>query len=70
MRRAILCVAAGALALTSAPAFAEPIRNPIAVFAGLDKITGGITSFEVSINPLKYRSMKGYPSSRNTSFFA
>ena len=50
MNRASLFVAAGALALTSAPAFAEPIRNPIAVFAGLDKISGGITSFEVAID--------------------
>lgn len=28
-------------------AYAEPISNPIAEFAGLDKITGRITSFDV-----------------------
>ncbi|MFC0283523.1 DUF2155 domain-containing protein [Camelimonas abortus] len=37
-------------ALAAAPALAEPIRNPLAVFAGLDKITGRIISFEVAIN--------------------
>lgn len=29
---------------------ADPIHNPLAVFSGLDKITGRIISFEVSIN--------------------
>lgn len=33
----------------AASAEAEPIRNPIAAFAGLDKITGTITRFEVNI---------------------
>ncbi len=47
MRRIAVLAAAVALA---APAAAEPIRNPIAVFSGLDKITGGITSFEVAID--------------------
>lgn len=32
-----------------APALAEKIENPVAVFAGLDKITGRITSFDVYI---------------------
>lgn len=31
-------------------AAAGPVRNPIAVFAGLDKITGIITTFEVPID--------------------
>lgn len=38
------------LALASAPAHADRIRNPTAVFAGLDKITGRIISFEVAID--------------------
>ncbi|MGE3646423.1 MAG: DUF2155 domain-containing protein [Beijerinckiaceae bacterium] len=46
--------AAGALAVAasligSAPAHADKIKNPTAVFAGLDKITGRIISFEVAI---------------------
>ena len=32
------------------PAFADKISNPVAVFDGLDKITGRIISFEVAIN--------------------
>lgn len=37
------------LALTG-PAMADRIRNPTAVFAGLDKITGRIISFEVAVD--------------------
>lgn len=33
-----------------APAMAQPIANPVATFAGLDKITGRITRFDVYIN--------------------
>lgn len=36
--------------VAACPAVAEPIRNPIAVFSGLDKVTGSITSFEVAID--------------------
>jgi hypothetical protein len=48
-------LAAGALAALSAlttldAARADKISNPIAVFDGLDKITGRIISFEVAIN--------------------
>ena len=45
-------VLAGALAVTvlSLPAHAEKIANPVAVFAGLDKITGRIISFDVYID--------------------
>jgi hypothetical protein len=32
------------------PALADRIRNPTAVFAGLDKITGRIISFEVAVD--------------------
>src|ERR1700720_2599769 len=43
---------AGTLALGSlaAPAHAEKVANPVAVFAGLDKITGRIISFDVYID--------------------
>ena len=34
----------------SSPAFADKIKNPIAIFSGLDKITGRIISFEVGID--------------------
>ncbi len=37
------------VAACGSAAAAGPIENPIAVFAGLDKITGTITSFEVPI---------------------
>jgi hypothetical protein len=36
--------------LPQTPAFADKIKHPTAVFAGLDKITGRIISFEVAIN--------------------
>lgn len=42
--------AALALLMTASPARADRIRNPTAVFAGLDKITGRIISFEVAID--------------------
>jgi hypothetical protein len=42
----------GSLALVLAPAaaHADRITNPVAIFAGLDKITGTITTFEVPID--------------------
>ena len=45
-------LAASALTMTVAagPALADRIKNPTAVFAGLDKITGRIISFEVAID--------------------
>jgi hypothetical protein len=42
-------VLAGML-LLAAPAAAEKISNPVAVFAGLDKITGRIIAFDVYID--------------------
>ena len=39
----------GGLTLVAANASAGPVANPIAVFAGLDKITGTITTFEVPV---------------------
>ena len=42
---------AGALtALAASPAAADRIKHPTAVFAGLDKITGRIISFDVAID--------------------
>jgi len=43
-------LAAGLFLMAGGPAAAGPIHNPIAVFAGLDKITGKITTFEVPID--------------------
>ena len=34
----------------AAPAMAQPVANPVATFAGLDKITGRITRFDVYID--------------------
>ena len=47
---AIAGLAALAGALSAAPASADKIKNPTAVFNGLDKITGRIISFEVSVD--------------------
>lgn len=38
------------LAGSAAPAVAQPVANPVATFAGLDKITGRITRFDVYID--------------------
>jgi hypothetical protein len=35
---------------TALPAFGAPINNPVAVFSGLDKITGRIIQFDVAID--------------------
>jgi hypothetical protein len=51
--RRFLSVALGMLAvgavLTPAPSKAARIENPVAVFSGIDKITGRITNFDVYI---------------------
>ena len=47
------CIALFALFCAATPAKAENIENPIAVFAGLDKITATITKFEVPVNGTK-----------------
>jgi hypothetical protein len=41
------------LLLASTPAWADRISNPIAVFSGLDKITGITTTFEVNVGTEK-----------------
>lgn len=38
------------LALVAAPAHAQPMAHPVATLAGLDKITGRITRFDVYID--------------------
>jgi len=43
-------LAVPALALSVPPARADKIKNPTAVFSGLDKITGRIVSFEVAVD--------------------
>jgi hypothetical protein len=48
--RLMLAFAAILLNLWAGPALAQTIGNPVATFAGLDKITGRITSFDVYIN--------------------
>jgi hypothetical protein len=50
MARLLLASAAAALVLGSGPAAADKYRNPTAIFAGLDKITGRIIAFEVQVN--------------------
>ncbi|MDB5512955.1 MAG: hypothetical protein JWR08_2438 [Enterovirga sp.] len=42
--------ALAALLLGAVPASADKIRNPVAAFNGLDKITGRIISFEVAVD--------------------
>lgn len=50
VRAALLPGVALCVALVGAPARADKISNPTAVFAGLDKITGRITTFDVAID--------------------
>ena len=52
MRPALLSTALAAISALTAPsaALADKISNPVAVFNGLDKITGRIISFEVAVN--------------------
>lgn len=50
MRTIPALLACGAFIAATAPAAADKIYNPTAIFAGLDKITGRIISFEVSMD--------------------
>jgi hypothetical protein len=52
MKPTLAISALAAVSALTAPnaAFADKISNPIAVFNGLDKITGRIISFEVAVN--------------------
>ncbi len=47
--RRLACLAGATLVAAGAPAFADKIKHPTAVFSGLDKITGRIISFEAAI---------------------
>jgi hypothetical protein len=51
MRPALLAVSV--LAALTGPAHAERIANPLAVFNGLDKITGITTTFEIAVGAEK-----------------
>ncbi|TCL96951.1 hypothetical protein C8J38_1011318 [Rhizobium sp. PP-WC-2G-219] len=44
-----LSAAAAAFAMTTLPTQAARLANPVAVFSGIDKITGRITTFDVYI---------------------
>ncbi|MGW9230884.1 DUF2155 domain-containing protein [Pseudorhizobium sp. NPDC055634] len=51
MRKLTICLlAAAASAACVVPVLAARISNPVAVFAGIDKITGRITTFDVYID--------------------
>jgi hypothetical protein len=45
--------AVAALLLAACPAHAERIKNPIALFSGLDKITGVTTNFDINVGDEK-----------------
>jgi hypothetical protein len=47
---AAMMLVAGVGAIVTSPAEAARISNPVAVFSGLDKITGRITTFDVYMN--------------------
>jgi hypothetical protein len=49
MIRLVTAVAALALGLGGTPALAQKIPNPVAVFSGLDKITGRTIEFQVRV---------------------
>ncbi|GJE58489.1 DUF2155 domain-containing protein [Methylobacterium trifolii] len=48
--RVLRTLSLAALAVCAVPAQADKIKNPTAVFSGLDKITGRIVSFEVAVD--------------------
>jgi hypothetical protein len=52
-RFSALAVWAVLLASFSTPVFAERVSNPVAVFTGLDKITGLTTTFETKVGEAK-----------------
>jgi hypothetical protein len=53
MKRWSMAMVLVAMTFFPAAAEAEKIVNPVALFAGLDKITGTITAFEVAIDEIK-----------------
>jgi hypothetical protein len=46
---------------------AQALQNPLAIFAGLDKITGRITTFEIPVNEVRrFGQLNVYPRICNT----
>ncbi|WP_037545121.1 DUF2155 domain-containing protein [Stappia stellulata] len=65
--RALLLGASALLVALSAPASAEKIENPVAVFSGLDKITGRIIAFDVYIGEtVQFGALQVTPRQCNT----
>jgi len=55
-------VMTGTVVLASGPLGAQAIQNPLAVFAGLDKITGRITTFEIPVDEVRrFGALNVYP---------
>jgi len=55
-------ILAGLLVVVPGPLRAQAIQNPLAVFAGLDKITGRITTFEIPVNEVRrFGALNVYP---------
>jgi hypothetical protein len=55
-------ILSGVLVGAPGPARAQAIQNPLAVFAGLDKITGRITTFEIPVNEVRrFGALNVYP---------
>jgi hypothetical protein len=66
-RLAALVFATLAVSAGSWSAAAQAIQNPLAVFAGLDKITGRITTFEIPVNEVRrFGALNVYPRICNT----
>ena len=64
-----LALAAAALTgvLACSPAGAQSLKNPLAIFAGLDKITGRITTFEIPVDEVRrFGTLNVYPRVCNT----
>lgn len=63
----VATLAACALSLTAPQAVAEKIENPVAVFSGLDKITGRIITFDVYIGEtVQFGALQVTPRECNT----
>ena len=55
-------ILAGLLVAVPEPLRAQAMQNPLAVFAGLDKITGRITTFEIPVDEVRrFGALNVYP---------
>ncbi len=55
-------ILAGLLGAFPEPLRAQAVQNPLAVFAGLDKITGRITTFEIPVDEVRrFGALNVYP---------